>query len=154
MKLRTETGSLINHLMSANTTTPQVGKGATILGWTDRRAYEVLEVSEDAKRVKLETLNAIRTDNLGMSDSQSYRYEPTGDVFDIVFRRGSWCTVGKIVMLTEAALQMNPEERIKAIFPNGQTFPALIEGLTFEKVTYSKISIVFGAKNHYFDYSF
>lgn len=40
------TGSLFNHLMGNNATLPEVGKGATILHWTDRSAYEVVEVSE------------------------------------------------------------------------------------------------------------
>lgn len=38
MKLGTQTGSLINHIMStAKARTPEIGEGATILAWTDRR---------------------------------------------------------------------------------------------------------------------
>jgi hypothetical protein len=52
MKLGTETGSVINHLMSRSTrdqATPEVGMGATVLMWTDRRAATVTRVWVERK---------------------------------------------------------------------------------------------------------
>lgn len=92
MKLGTETGSVINHLMSGSQALPEVGKGATIIHWTDRSAYFVDEVSNDGKTVTIERAKAIRTDDFGMSDSQSYRYERDENASPetIRFTYGKW----------------------------------------------------------------
>lgn len=44
-------GGFFNQLMGNNASLPEVGKGATILHYSDRSAYEVLEVSDDKKDV-------------------------------------------------------------------------------------------------------
>jgi hypothetical protein len=90
MKLGTETGSVINHLKSKNPTPPVVGKGATELMWTDRKAYFVNEVSEDGKECVIESAKAIRTDNRGMAEWQDYRYERTGNTIELRFLWGKW----------------------------------------------------------------
>ena len=72
-RLGTSTGSLINHLMSGSKdSTPIVGTGCSILHWTDRTACTIIEVSENGKTVVVQEDNAVRTDKLGMTDSQSY----------------------------------------------------------------------------------
>ena len=90
MKLGTETGSLMNHLRSHNPTPPVVGKGATELHWTDRSAWFVNEVSEDGKTAIIEKANAIRVDDRGMCESQTYKYERTGYLRELRFLWGSW----------------------------------------------------------------
>ena len=71
---------------------PEVGKGATILHWSDRSAYFVNFVSADGKKVTLERAKAVRTDGNGMSESQQYKYErdETAQIVTIVFRHGKW----------------------------------------------------------------
>lgn len=92
MKLGTETGSFFNYLMANSMSIPEVGKGATILHWTDRSAYFVNEVSSDGKEVVIERAKAVRTDNEGMSESQSYKYERDVDVEPetLRFTYGKW----------------------------------------------------------------
>lgn len=91
MKLGTETGSVVNHLMSRDGSgIPVVGKGATELMWTDRKAYFVNSVSEDLKECVIERAHPIRTDNNGMSEAQSYEYERTGNTIELKFRWGAW----------------------------------------------------------------
>jgi hypothetical protein len=47
MKLGSETGSLVNHLMSSRSNTePNIGTPATLLSWTDRSAATVTKVFE------------------------------------------------------------------------------------------------------------
>ena len=82
LNLGTETGNLVNHLMSrvANTPEPSIGLGATILHWTDRTAGTIVELLHN-KRGELvgfvvQDDKATRTDSNGMSDAQSYRYAP------------------------------------------------------------------------------
>lgn len=92
MKLGTQTGSFFNHLMSNSMSIPEVGKGATVLHWTDRSAYFVDFVSEDGKTVIIERAKAVRTDNNGMSESQSYEYvrDPQTEPETIRFTYGKW----------------------------------------------------------------
>lgn len=86
MKLETETGSLVNYLMSGGTPPePKVGDGATILMWTDRHAATIVKVTPCTVSVQRD--KAIRTDANGMSESQSYRYEPDPDAEVEVFRK-------------------------------------------------------------------
>ena len=53
----------------------KVGDGATFCFFTDRHAGTVIEVRRDGKEVVVQRDHAFRTDENGMSDAQSYRYE-------------------------------------------------------------------------------
>jgi hypothetical protein len=76
MKAGTETGSLINHVMSQSQASvePYVGMGATVLMWTDRKAGTVIKVTKTQVHVQMDI--ATRTDSNGMSECQSYTYKP------------------------------------------------------------------------------
>lgn len=81
LKLGTQTGSLMNHVMSATAEpAPEVGMGATRLGWTDRHACTIVEVlrtrAGQVKAVVVQRDKATRTDSNGMSEAQSYAFEP------------------------------------------------------------------------------
>ena len=91
------TGSLYNNLFSNSANAngevkPEVGMGATYLGWTDRHAYTIIEVSASGKTIKVQRDRAIRTDKLGMSDAQSYLYtpDPNGEVRTIRLSKKGW----------------------------------------------------------------
>jgi hypothetical protein len=88
LKLGTETGSLMNHLMSGTNGQPhpQVGMGATILGWTDRHAATIVEVSPSGKTIVIQRDNAKRIDSNGMSESQQYEFTPNADAERETFR--------------------------------------------------------------------
>lgn len=94
MKLGTQTASLTNHLLARSVIgqpEPVVGMGATMLCWTDRHACTIVDVTGD--RIKVQEDKATRTDNNGMSESQTYTYEsdPKGAVH--TFRKaknGMW----------------------------------------------------------------
>jgi len=78
MRLGTDTGSMINHLMSGTrgAPTPVVGMGATILGWTDRHPATIVAVSKTGSWVEIQEDNAKRTDSNGMSECQDYEFTP------------------------------------------------------------------------------
>lgn len=86
-------GSLNNRIMeNVAPQKPVVGMGATHLMYSDRHAYTVIIVHSD-KELTLQADKAIRTDNYGMSDAQSYRYEqdPEGATVVITLRKdGRW----------------------------------------------------------------
>lgn len=149
MKPNSQTGSFINMLMSNNSTVPEVGKGATVLLWTYRHAYEVIEVSEDKKRVVVQKYNAKRIDSNGMSDSQQYEYKellPNKRV--IVWRRGAWRWEKECIEYVRPDVERKDEHydenaRLK-----------LIDGVTIKVKHYSKVNIIWGVKDEYYDYSF
>lgn len=79
------TANLISniHLAGSEGVTPVVGMGATICHYTDRNAATVVAVrfkrDGSVKEIDVRQDKAIRTDSNGMSDAQSYRYEPNED---------------------------------------------------------------------------
>lgn len=102
LKAGTETGSLINYLLSLGGAKPEVGMGCTILGWTDRHAATIVKVTKTQVHVQRDI--ATRIDKNGMSESQTYSCaaDPTADVE--VFRvtkkglrnnRGNGLSIGK-----------------------------------------------------------
>ena len=87
MKLGTETGSLINHVMAnSGQAKPEVGMGCTIFSWTDRHAATIITVSPSGKTVKVQRDIAKRTDTNGMSEVQSYEYSPDPEARVLTFR--------------------------------------------------------------------
>jgi hypothetical protein len=96
MKAGTETGSLVNHVMSANAVKPEVGMGCTILHWTDRSAGTVVEVSKSGKTVKVQGDKITRIDKNGMSECQDYMYErdETAGIQTFRLTKRGWRGVG------------------------------------------------------------
>lgn len=83
MRLGTETGSIVNHLMAGSKQpTPVVGMGATILLWTDRHAATVFRVFAVGKTpyIEIREDKARRVDSNGMSEEQDYEFKtnPSG----------------------------------------------------------------------------
>ena len=76
MRLGTETGSLINHVLATSAPVePHAGMGATLCLWTDRHAYTVVWVSPSGKTLLATRDKAARIDKNGMSDAQTYSYQ-------------------------------------------------------------------------------
>jgi len=163
MKLGTQTGSLFNHLMSNNESVPVVGKGATVLYWTDRHAYEVLEVNEEKKTCVIQRYDPKRTDNLGMSDSQDYEYkELTGPKITLYYKWGAWRSKSRQITFTDEVRKEFADNSSKLHeaykYAGGEYIDALIvtviPGLTKEHYEYDKVNIIFGVKKEYYDFSF
>lgn len=86
LKIGTETGSVVNYLMSGSKgmPAPEVGMGATILMWSDRHAATIVKVTKTQVHVKRD--KAIRIDKNGVSETQEYRFEPDPDAPVEIFR--------------------------------------------------------------------
>jgi hypothetical protein len=67
----------------------KVGDGATIIMWSDRHACTIIEIKKNGREIVLQQDYAIRTDANGMSDSQSYRFEPNpkGPTYEATIRK-------------------------------------------------------------------
>lgn len=96
MTLGGGTGSLVNHVMAGSKDAePTVGMGVTFLMWTDRHAGTIVEVGKGTVVVQRD--KPVRTDSNGMSESQSYEFEPQPDAKKEVFtlrKNGAWVLKG------------------------------------------------------------
>jgi len=98
MKLGTQTGSMTNHLLSravVGQPEPVEGMGATVLCYSDRHAATITHVSRAHKTtvVYVRQDKATRTDKNGMSESQSWAFEPNPQGALYTFRQsknGQW----------------------------------------------------------------
>ncbi len=101
MKLGSETGSLVNHLMSTSTNDePTAGTPATLLYWSDRAAATVTDVFTKNGRTIVEVKYDIATVVRGSQadGSAEYRYERDDSGVARHFRReknGKWVWVRK-----------------------------------------------------------
>ena len=70
------TGSLVNYLanQSAPSAIPKVGDGATLIMYSDRSPYTIVEVSKSGKRIGVQPDDARRVDENGYSEIQEYVY--------------------------------------------------------------------------------
>lgn len=100
MKLGTQTNSLINHLYGRSVIgqpEPIVGMGCTLLGWTDRNAGTIIEVSKTANGksvlLKVQEDRAVLISGDLMSEGQEYEYTPNPKARVYLFRQsgdGMW----------------------------------------------------------------
>lgn len=86
-------GNLMNRVQEdVKSATPEVGMGATMLGYSDRHAATVVEVLSP-KKIAIQQDTAKRTDKNGMSESQEYEYSPNpnGSRITVTLRKdGRW----------------------------------------------------------------
>lgn len=69
------------------TAIPKPGDGATLRMYSDRHAYTVESVSRSGAELIARKDRAIRTDANGMSECQSYRFEPDPTAEPEIFHR-------------------------------------------------------------------
>jgi hypothetical protein len=80
---------------------PKVGMGATYILWTDRMPCTVIWVSDDKKKIKVQTDKSVRIDKRGLSEEQEYEYypDPNGQVFTAKLLKRGWIACGKKFLL-------------------------------------------------------
>lgn len=152
-------GSLDNRMTEGRTYGKiEIGTGVTEMFYSDRRAYEVVEIIDD-KHLLIRRCKATRIDGNGMSDSQTYKYEvePYKEVF-----------------ITEELLE-NKSIMLMYEIHQPKTYAKIISGKIGDKIGDNNIKLVLtkngwrarnsegklstnkftvGIKEEYFDYSF
>lgn len=163
-------GSLINQIMGNNSTVPVVGQGATRLLHTDRECYEVVSVSEDGGTAVLQYLEPI-ADKTKVNEvgHQNWIFKPTNFHYTVTWRKNAWYWADTEVVFTNKYqaemkaqgvefighhLYKNDPELFEKIYGDRERPINVVEGITREKKVYSKINIVFGRKDYYYDWSF
>lgn len=96
MQALTPDSSLVNSVLDArheNSPNPTVGMGATVLGWTDRYAGTVIDVS--GNRITIQEDHSERTDSNGDTANQVYAYSKNdkGMLHHFSKRGGKWVQV-------------------------------------------------------------
>ncbi len=86
----TQVANYIN--WTEETAKPQIGMGATHLGWTDRTPYTIISISKSGKSFVMQEDKSTRTDKNGMSDAQSYTHEsnPEGRTREVRMTKRGW----------------------------------------------------------------
>jgi hypothetical protein len=167
-------GSFINQMMGNNNILPEVGKGATEMLYTDRHVYEVIEVSEDFKTVKLEHLDArIDPEYLAALKGgdcighQNWVFDKTGRFFTVIWRQNAWRVKKRVVTFTKEFIakaeqaghgwslskMLTPEQHDK-VYGNDIRPQNIVEGITCERFEYPRINLLFGRKDYHYDWSF
>jgi hypothetical protein len=167
-------GSFVNNLMGNNTTTPVVGEMCTICGYSDRKVYEVIAVSEDGAACTVRRVKTSRTGNRDMSEMQTYEYtsNPNGHTMELMWSQrkgqdtGKWVQVSHTVEFTTAVKRdakergilyyseaLTAEQRL-AVYGRNHTPVNVVPGITKAKKIYYDVSVVFGDADEYFDFSF
>jgi hypothetical protein len=78
----------MNQTNTVSTIEPVVGMGATINFHSDSKAATLVQVSHKGSKIVLQQDKATRTDQNGVSESQSYSYEadPNGAIYIATLR--------------------------------------------------------------------
>ena len=92
------THSMVNNIYAnSKYPAPTVGMGATMLMATDRHAGTIIRIVTP-KKIIVQRDTSTRTDNNGMSESQTYDYTPdtNGEQYTVTLRKnGRWVIQGQ-----------------------------------------------------------
>tara|TARA_R110000796_G_scaffold168804_1_gene285710 strand:- start:31 stop:648 length:618 start_codon:yes stop_codon:yes gene_type:complete len=168
-------GGFFNQMMGNNASIPVVGEGATILHYSDRSAYEVIEVSNDGMTC---VIREMETKNIG-SGYGDERYEYKSNIENSTKnlewneKKGQWQSYGFSVQIIKSLWKKLSTEfgqwNVWENLPNGlissdlynkefeddyYNTMKLIKGVTKSYKNTSKVSIIFGTMEQYRDPSF
>ena len=93
----------------------KVGTGVTEYLWSDRHAYEVVDV-KDQNHVFIRRVDTTRIDNNGMSEIQDYEYKsnPKNEKKELVFKYNHWYEVRR--WIDKEGKKRRKSERINVSF--------------------------------------
>ncbi len=168
-------GGFINQMMGNNSTTPVVGEGATILMYSDREAYEVIEVSNDGMQCVIRQMDA---KNIGTSygdERYTFQSNPENHTRTMEWSNKKQCW-GEVSYTTEIIKSLQKKYYTQYGFgwskillaEHGFTYDdlttseydyhgkqlKLVDGLTKKYKNFHKTSIIFGVMEQYRDPSF
>lgn len=166
-------GGFINQMMGNNSTTPIIGEGATILMYSDREAYEVIEVSNDGMQCVIRKMDTTFVGS-GYGDEQyTYQSNPNNYTRTMEWSNKKQCW-GEITHTIEIIKSLANKYQKQygwgwcdiLLEENGMTYDdivdpcventryKLIDGLTKQYKNFHKTSIIFGVMEQYRDPSF
>lgn len=163
-------GGFINQMMGNNQSIPVVGEGATILHYSDRSAYEVIQVSQNGDSCVIRSMDTTWCGS-GYGDEQyTYQSNPKNGIKNIEWnaKKQQWQSFGYSVQLIKSLREKLLKQHGWNFWdnlPNGLKFEdlyiddefdamKLIDGVTKLYKNTSPVSIIFGMMDEYRDPSF
>ena len=155
-------GSFTNYLMGNNSTTPEVGKGATLLSYSDRHPAEVLEVSADGKQCVIREMNHKAKPNSEGMGHQDWELTPNPNGYKrtLIYRNGAWREVIENIVFEESFYEQFKNSvdlwiRCSEIgLYDDNNDLKLVKGFTKAKRRYPKVNILFGQAEYHYDWEF
>ena len=165
-------GSFQNQIMGNNSSIPKVGEGATILYYSDRSAYEVLDVSEDGNSCVIRKMDC---KFIGKSyGDERYEYlsnnEAPKSTLEWNDKRKCWGWVSHEVQIFKSIQKkyykeygygwmdiflnengLTHNDLIDGEDRGAYTKLKLIKGITKEYKEFNKVSVIFGMMEEYRD---
>ena len=165
-------GGFINQMMGNNKTEPVVGEGATILHYSDRSAYEVIEVSEDGNSCVIRKMDTTFVGSGYGDERYTYQSNPENHTQTLEWnaKKSKWCSVyhhtqiikslakkydvkygwgWMDILLSEHGLEY--QDIIDSDYDGAYTKFKIIDGLTKQYKVLDPISIIFGEMEEYRD---
>ena len=170
-------GGFINQMMGNNSSIPVVGKGCTILHYSDRSAYEVIEVSNDGMNCVIREMDS-KFIGSGYGDERyTYKSNVENEIKTLEYSNKKQCwgeithTVEIIKSLaknyfnkygygsTEFLLKDNGIKSYEHLYENPNADNdynqmMVINGVTKKYKNFTKVSCIFGKMEKYRDPSF
>jgi hypothetical protein len=146
---------------------PTVGEGATVYLWSDRHAYDVIDVSADGLRVDIQRchVSALPGSTFGNWNYQ-IQSNPHAEIKQLHYRRTKagwrWYNYSYSIVYTKEFLakaeaantypaRLLTEEQLQEVYA-GESMPRrVVEGITRLKRNYNPIMVQFGVRDEYFD---
>ncbi len=155
-------GSFTNFLMGNNSSVPEVGKGATLLFYTDRHPAEVLEVSADGKRCVIREMQHKAKPNAEGMGHQDWDVFPdlSQPKQTLVYRNGAWRKECNMIVFNNDWYESfatreelwDAQKRLNVWDDRGNL--RLIDGVTKVKKSFEKVNILFGIAEYHYDWEF
>lgn len=165
-------GGFINQVMGNNATLPKVGEGATILHYSDRDAYEVIEVSENGLQCVIREMDCKFVGQYYGDERYTFSSNELNRIITLEWNAKKQCwgqVYSKIeiiktlkneyckkygygwidFLLSEKGL--NYDDIVDGEKSGIMTKYKLIEGLTKEYKVFNKVSVIFGTMDKYRD---
>jgi len=164
-------GGFINQMMGNNSTLPVVGEGATILMYSDRHAYEVIEVNEDSSKCVIRAMNFKFIGDSYGDERYTYSSDVDGETATIEWsnKKQCWGSTGTSIEIQKSLrdklvkeygygwsdyLPVSYDSLVDGEKNGIYTKLKLVKGITKEYKNFHKTSIIFGVMEEYRDPSF
>ena len=165
-------GGFVNQMMGNNATSPEVGKGATILMYSDRHAYEVIEVSNGGNACVIRAMDCKFVGQCYGDEQYTYSSNESNHTYNLEWneKKGQWGKVWESVEIIKSLakklenqygfgwmefLPVPYRSLISDDTSNGMnTQLLLVDGVTKKYKNFSKVSVIFGVMEEYCDPTF
>ena len=140
-------GNVINRIQEeAMSKTPEVGMGVTEYLWSDRNAYEIIEVINDKHFI----MRRYTAKHIGEYGSQNWELISDEDnaTLDMVYRYGSWYSR---ITYTKESVERTIKNDGYILLDEKTINKAIKDGVAYK---YNKMNIVIGVADYYYDFEF